>query len=171
MGRLTVLAAVLAAFASTSFASVPIANLSSPQGFYLDGHPVAAVGISSWPLVVGDDVTTSGSTATMLFQDGSRVKLAAQSRVKILGTTAQPEIVLVAGSLDYRLTPGSALLLRTADPPQNNTGQPPVTAYPQTSSRHRVLVGVLIAGGVAAAVLVTCLGIGCFGKSTPISTP
>ena len=173
LSRITILTAALTAFACASFASAPIANLSSPQGFYLDGHPVAAAGVSSWPLVLGDEVTTSGSTATMLFQDGSRVKLAPQSRVKISGTTAKPQVLLVAGSLDYRLTPGSSVLLAKAGQPQNNTGQanPPVTAYPQVSSKRQIIEGVLIAGGLAAVALIACWGAGCFSGSAPISTP
>lgn len=102
-----ILAAALGLFGSVSFAATPVASVSTSQPFTLDGHSVAAKGVDSWPLVVGDEVATSASPAKISFRDGSSIALAARSDAKIAGTPAEPVFLLVSGSLDYNLAKNS----------------------------------------------------------------
>lgn len=169
MNRTIILVAALMAFGCASFASLPVANVSSAQGFYLDGHAVAAAGVSSWPLVSGDDLTTTAAAATMFFPDGSRVKLAPQSRVKITGTAEQPKVILLAGNLNYRLAPGSLLLLTNAGQPANNSGGQGPAAAEVRSQKFYFIEGFLVAAGLAAAAVLMCWGVGCFSGAPPAS--
>ncbi len=109
--RPTILLVALSTFGLLSFASAPIASVSSTQSFALDGHAITTAGVTSWPLVIGDEITTAAASAVMSFPDGSRVQLAPQSQAKIIGTSEQPKVILTAGNLQYRLAPGSALSL------------------------------------------------------------
>jgi hypothetical protein len=105
---------VLAAFTSLSFASTSVATLTSSQAFLLDGHPVTSSGITSWPIVIGDEVATAKSTAILYFRDGSSVKLAAASSVKLSGSPEEPKLVLTSGTLDYKLVAGSKITVANA---------------------------------------------------------
>jgi hypothetical protein len=60
--------------------------------------------------VLGDELTSSQNSAVIvLFKDGSRVKLDAASRAKIAGSEEQPKVVLLSGTLDFKLVPKSNL--------------------------------------------------------------
>jgi hypothetical protein len=99
----------LAAFAFTLFASTPIATVTSTQPFVLDGHPMSSAGVTSWPLIVGDDVASVKSPLVLFFRDGSSVRLAADSRTKLMGTESEPKLILMSGTLDYKLVAGTKL--------------------------------------------------------------
>jgi hypothetical protein len=78
--------------------------------FQLDGHTINTPGVTLWPLVLGDELTSSqNSPVIILFRDGSRVKLDAGARAKIAGSDEQPKVVLLAGTLDFKLVPKSNL--------------------------------------------------------------
>lgn len=107
----------------------PIATVSSPEPFSLDGRAVAVSGITMVPLKVGNEVATSTAPAVLFFADGSSVKLAAGSRAKLIGSEAQPKLVLLAGSLDYKVVLGSNLSVTSLDlerkaKPMARAGQP-----------------------------------------------
>lgn len=159
--RPVTVAALAAIFALMSFASAPVANVSSSQSFALDGHAIKAAGITSWPVVVGDEITTSAAPAVMSFQDGSSVQLAPRSRVKISGTIESPKVVLTAGNLEYKLAPGSTLSLTKEDvnSPDPGSGTPAPTPPQATvnvqSNRGLWIEGLLFAmAGTALAVSV-----------------
>jgi hypothetical protein len=81
------------------------------------------------PLAVGSEVATSSAPAVLFFVDGSSVKLAAGSRARLIGSEAQPKLVLLAGSLDYKLVLGSNLSVTNLDlerkpKPVGRAGQP-----------------------------------------------
>ena len=157
--RTTILATLFAAFGIASFASVPIANVSSSHSFALDGHAITADGVTSWPLVLGDDITTSAAPAVMSFPDGTVIKLAPQSRAKITGTAAKPKLVLVAGNMEYKLAVNSPLLLTNANPenPAAADGSPAPQNGPATvqveSNHHYILDGVIFAIALTALII------------------
>jgi hypothetical protein len=106
---------LLAAFSVSAVSPAPIATVTSTEPFTLDGHSVTTPGVSSWPLAVGDEVATSTAPAVLFFHDGSSVKLAADSRAKLTGSETQPKLVLMAGSLDYKVVLGSNLSVTNLD--------------------------------------------------------
>jgi hypothetical protein len=81
----------------------------------LDGHTVSSPGVTSFPLVSGDTVSTSNGPAVLLFRDGSTVKLGENSSVKLDTVGANQKVVLLAGALDYKLVAGSNLKVTNLD--------------------------------------------------------
>lgn len=158
--RTITLVAMIGAFGLVSFASAPIANVSSSQSFALDGHAITAAGVTSWPVVVGDEITTSAAPAVMSFQDGSIIQLAPRSQAKITGTIESPKVVLMAGNLQYKIAPGSALSLTNTGV---NAGEPanagaPTPAPPQATvnvqSNHLFWIeGLLFAISITALII------------------
>jgi hypothetical protein len=97
----------------------PVATVNSAEPFTLDGRFVAVSGVASVPLAFGDEVATSTAPAVLFFADGSSVKLAAASRAKLIGSESQPKLVLLAGSLDYKVVLGSNLSVTSLDLERN----------------------------------------------------
>jgi hypothetical protein len=96
--------------AGLALAALPIASVRTADVFQIDGHSIDTPGVTSWPLVLGDELTSSqNSPVIVLFRDGSRVKLDAGSRAKIAGSEDQPKVVLLSGTLDFKLVPKSSL--------------------------------------------------------------
>jgi hypothetical protein len=107
-------AMLFAGFLSAGFAAGPLAMVSSSQPFHLDGHPVTAVGVTSWPVVAGDDLATAKFPAVLYFHDGSSVQLAADSSVTLGGSAEEPKLVLTSGKLGYKLVAGSKIAITNA---------------------------------------------------------
>jgi hypothetical protein len=115
---------VLAALAPLGLAAGPIATVSSSQSFNLSGHAVTAAGITSWPLVAGDDLATGGSPAVLYFHDGSSVTLSAGSTAKLGGSAREPKLMLTSGTFDYKLVAGSKVTVTNA---ANSAAKGPLT--------------------------------------------
>ena len=193
MNRSMLLLTVVAGFGLSAMASTPIATIYSPQPLTIDGHAVSAPGISSWPIVIGDEVATSTAPGTILFQDGSSIRLAAKSSARLSGTSAHPKLLLVAGNLDYKLAAGSSLELSNSQPaaPQDagaagqastpatattaTTGTTATTATAATTvtnvSMAGVLAGTLVVGGIVAAIPAADAVRATSSNLPPISTP
>ncbi|HEY1945391.1 MAG TPA: hypothetical protein VGG97_00175 [Bryobacteraceae bacterium] len=107
----------LAALASLGFAAGPIATVSSSQSFNLSGHAVTVAGITSWPVVAGDALATAKSPATLYFHDGSSVTLSAGSSAKLGGSAREPKLMLTSGRFDYKLAPGSKVVITSVANP------------------------------------------------------
>jgi hypothetical protein len=137
-----ILATAFGLFGSVSFAATPVASVSTSQPFTLDGHSVSAKGVDSWPLVIGDEVATSTSPATISFRDGSSIALAAKSDAKISGTSAEPVFLLVSGSLDYNLAKNSKVS---------------VTNLQQPAKHNKARVAAVAAAAVSAAAITPAL--------------
>ena len=114
---------MLAALAWLSSASTPVATVSCTEPFSLDERLIAAPGITSWPLMVGDDVETGIAPAMIVFLDGSSVKLAARSRIRLAATDSQLKVILEDGTLDYKVAGDSKLSVSSLKT-QNQHGQP-----------------------------------------------
>jgi hypothetical protein len=108
------LAMLFGSLASSGFVAVPLAIVSSSQPFQLDGHPVTTAGITSWPVVAGDALTTAKFPAVLHFHDGSSVQLSAQSSVTLSGSEEEPKLLLTGGKLDYNLVAGSKIAITNA---------------------------------------------------------
>jgi hypothetical protein len=111
------------------FGMAAVATISSPEPFSLNGRSVTVSGVTEMPLAVGSEVATSNAPAVLFFADGSSVKLAAGSRARLTGSEAQLKLVLLAGSLDYKLVLGSNLSVTNLDlerkpRPVGRAGQP-----------------------------------------------
>ena len=105
MKRLCVLATFLSAF-SFSALSENLATVTSASEFVLDGHPINTPGVTSFPVVSGDTITTSQGSLIVLFKDGTSAKLAPNSSLKIIGTAAAPKLVVLSGSIDQKSNTG-----------------------------------------------------------------
>ena len=180
MNCIPVLLTAFAVFSLASFASAPIATVSSAEPVTLAGHSLSAPGVSSWPLVTGDEITTSTAPATILFRDGSSVALAAKSSALVTGTSLQPKLVLIAGSLNYSLVAGSKVALSRSttgnddgstggDP--HSIGKAPTATTTATAAAQGVSKGMIIAGVLGAAALVTVIPIETLSHSAPASVP
>jgi hypothetical protein len=125
---------------SAGFAGAPVASVTSAQSFNLDGTLVSNPGVNSWPVVVNDDVATFDRGGAILnFNDGSRVEMAANSRVMIQGSEANPRVVLFAGRMNYNLASGSHLSVLTmasqTTDTQTGAGQQP-GSQPADKKKH-----------------------------------
>jgi hypothetical protein len=161
-----------------SFGSAEVATISSTEPVRVAGHSISPPGVSSWPLVTGDEIATSTAPATILFRDGSSVALAAKSSALLTGTSTQPKLVLMVGSLNYKIVPGSHLLLSrsTAD---NDTGNgssadsgsigpsSPAASIPAHGLSH----AAIIAGVLAATAAVVVIPVETLTHSSPASLP
>ncbi len=77
----------------------PVGTLTSDEPFSLDGRSVQITGVNSWPLVLGDEVDTLTAPVVLVLQNGTKIQVAAHSRVKLSGTSTQPKIVLESGKI------------------------------------------------------------------------
>lgn len=69
--------------ASLCLGSQSVASLTSGGVIALSGTRIEAGTVPSWPLVLGDEITTFDSSAVIVLADKSRVLLAKNSTVKI----------------------------------------------------------------------------------------
>ena len=121
----------LACFASFCSAAGSIATVTSAEPFSVDGVMLSNPGVASWPLISNDTIATASSGALVTFRDGSAVRLAPQSRVKLAGSEAAPEVMIIAGNLDTKIAPGSKLLVTRANNTDKDAG---TTATPSQST-------------------------------------
>jgi hypothetical protein len=124
----------IAALATVCSAAGSVASVTSAQPFSVDGVNLANPGVSSWPLVSNDEVSTAAGAALMTFRDGSAIKLAPQSRIRLSGSPGSPEVILIAGNLDTKLAPGSKLIVMKA-PAGDKDGAPDYNGVANTSAR------------------------------------
>jgi hypothetical protein len=181
MNRITLLLTAVAALPLAGFASTPLATVSSAEPVTLAGHSISAPGVSSWPLVTGDEIATSTAPATILFRDGSSVALAAKSSARLTGTSVQPKLVLMAGTLNYKIVPGSKLVLSksaadnsVADSDSgsgSDAGSIAPASKAPAAAAHGISHGAMIAGILAAAGVVMVIPTAILTQSAPASLP
>ena len=76
-----------------------VGTLTSDEPFNLDGRSVAIAGVNSWPLVVGDEIDTLSAPVVLVLQSGKKIQVSAHSRVKLTGTSKQPNVVVESGKI------------------------------------------------------------------------
>jgi hypothetical protein len=106
---------VLAALAGAVEAGTPVGVVASDEPVLLSGVPVPFRVVSSWPVVAGDEITTTASPALLLFRDKSRVVLDVKSRARLENDRGAMTFRLLEGSFSYDLEPGSALRIIAPD--------------------------------------------------------
>jgi hypothetical protein len=100
-----------------------LASVTSAEAFSVDGVTLSSPGVSSWPLISNDEIATKASGALLTFRDGSAIKLAPLSRIKLGGTEAAPQVLIMAGNLESKIAPGSKLMItRAVDAADKDTG-------------------------------------------------
>jgi hypothetical protein len=137
-----------------AIASSPIASVRTADTFQLDGHSINTPGVTLWPLVLGDEFTSSqNSPVIILFRDGSRVKLDAGSRARIAGSEEQPKVVLLSGTLDFKLVPKSNLTVTNLESERKKAASLAKNNRPLVPAKvgEAVSEGSNIASAVAAA--------------------
>ena len=105
---ITILASV-AITGTMAYAAQPIGTASSSASFSLNGVPMRFEGVSSWPVMSGDEVRSGSSSVTIRFQDGSRMTIGEQSRVKFGENGDSSDVNLTEGSAQYNLVPRSSI--------------------------------------------------------------
>jgi hypothetical protein len=150
----------LMAAAAMCSAAGAVASITSVQPFMVDGVQLANPGVNSWPLITNDEVSTTAGAALMTFRDGSAVKLAPQSRVRLAGTVVAPQVILIAGNVDTKLTPGSKLLV-TRDPNGDGSGNgAPDYGLSNTGARANTNIGLRKAVFIWGSTGLTLAGLG-----------
>lgn len=91
------------------FAAPPVAKITSSDSFQLRGQTVRVGGVPSWPMMVGDDVATGESGATIEFRAGARVVLAASSKAKVEETKDGLAFRLLSGSMRILAGPATSV--------------------------------------------------------------
>jgi hypothetical protein len=150
----------IAVVASVCSAAGSVASVTSAEPFLVDGVQLSNPGVNSWPLIRNDEVSTTAGAALMTFRDGSAIKLAPQSRVRVSGSVTAPEVILIAGNLDTKLAPGSKLLVinDTAnaggkDDRPDDIGQANTGARPNNNTPFRKAALLYFGSAVALAGL------------------
>src|ERR1700757_1448050 len=92
-------------------AADPVARITSSGPLVLDGKVVPDTAASSLPLVLGDEVATSTATATIFFADKSRVRMKANSRVKLRPNGSSVVLQVLSGSAILNRAEGSQVTL------------------------------------------------------------
>jgi len=94
----------------SALALAPIGTITSTSSFELSGSSVNIGGVSSWPLIAGQEVVAGTSSLTIVFRDGSRITLAPGSRLKTDSSGSAAN--LTGGSMQFFLTPSSLLKIQ-----------------------------------------------------------
>jgi hypothetical protein len=97
--------------AAVVMAAVPLGRVTSSGPLTVNGKAVPATAVSSLPVVVGDEVATSSSSAMIYFADKSRAAIAPNSRIKVEMRNSAPVLHILAGDVDLRRAAGSTLSL------------------------------------------------------------
>lgn len=113
--KLTSLISLTAVLSVPGFCFTPIATVSSAEPFTVNGRAITPSDTKTWPLEVGNEIATSTAPAVLFFPDGSSVKLAKSSRAQLTGTDSQLKLILLSGSLDYKVVLGSNLSVTNLD--------------------------------------------------------
>jgi FecR protein len=134
--RLTI---VICTLAVGGFATETVGSITSSGTFSLRGVQVKTEGIPSWPMVVGDELTTDASVASIRFGDGSLVTLAKRSKAQVTKANGKITLRLVNGSMEFKLSRGSGLLLlNNVTPVSGTTG---VVSTQTTGTPKPILAG------------------------------
>jgi hypothetical protein len=101
----------------SAVAESPVASVSSPEPFMLDGVQMPVAGVPSWPLVGGDEVSTTNAPAVISFQDSSQVTLDKNSKARLKRNGAGVILFLLQGTFLLRSVAGSKVTVATLDHP------------------------------------------------------
>jgi hypothetical protein len=80
-----------------------VATITTPEAFTLSGVQVSAVGVTSWPLTIGDEVKTGTAAAVIRFEDKTQIALDKASTMSLEKVNGRITARLTAGSMRYKL--------------------------------------------------------------------
>jgi hypothetical protein len=109
-------------------AASPIANVSSTEPFKVSGVTVPVAGVSSWPVIAGDELSAGNASVVLTFKDGSRVTLGKNSRATVEGKSKNAALRLLDGAMAFTLSRGSGVRLYSAGSLLNAQAGVPGTA-------------------------------------------
>jgi hypothetical protein len=92
-----------------AFAASTIGTASSSATFDLNGVTMTPEGVSSWPITAGDELRAGAGPVIIRFQDGSRMTLNEQSRVRLVRNGNLVSVNLIGGDAQFSLAPASTL--------------------------------------------------------------
>lgn len=95
-------------------AVAPIANVSGTEPFKVSGVSVPVSGVSSWPVIAGDELSVGNAPVVLTFKDGTRVTLGKNSRATVEGKTKNLALRLLDGAMAFTLSRGSSVRLYSA---------------------------------------------------------
>lgn len=109
--KLFQIALLLSVTAVVCLAAAPIANVSGTEPFKVSGVSVPVSGVSSWPVIAGDELQIGNAPVVLTFKDGSRVTLGKNSRATVEGKSKNAALRLLDGAMAFTLINGSSVRL------------------------------------------------------------
>jgi len=107
--RFSTTMALALSLVTVASAASTLGTASSGVEFALNGVAIHPEGVSSWPVIAGDEVHSGAGPVVIRFQDGSRVTLGEQSRVRLVRNGSAVSVNLVGGEAQFSLAPESTL--------------------------------------------------------------
>jgi hypothetical protein len=104
--RLLIVLSAALVLAAVVSAATPVGSVSSSGALTLRGARVPADGVPNWPLMVGDELVTSASVATVTLRDGSRAILSENTRARVEEVDGRPTVRLLTGSMEVQTRAG-----------------------------------------------------------------
>jgi len=98
-------------------AANPVGRVAGSGPLTLNGNALPATAVSSLPVVVGDEIATSSSSAMIYFADRSRATIGPNSRVKLEVRSSSVALRDFSGSVDLKRAEGSRVSLIPPVPP------------------------------------------------------
>jgi len=92
-------------------AADPVGRITSSGPLTLNGKAVPETAVSSLPVVTGDEIVTSSSSALIFFSDNSRATIKPNSRVQLEAHSSSVALRVLSGSVDLNRAVGSQLRL------------------------------------------------------------
>ena len=92
-------------------ASDPLGRVTGSGPLTLNGKAVPATAVSSLPVVAGDKIATSSSSAMIYFADRSRATIGPNSQVKLEPNGSSVRLCVLSGSVDLKRAEGSRVSL------------------------------------------------------------
>jgi hypothetical protein len=89
----------------------PAGRVSSSGPLTLNGKIVPATAASSLPVVAGDEIATSDSSALICFADRSRATIEPNSRVEVEANNSSVMLRVSSGSVELQRAEGSGVTL------------------------------------------------------------
>jgi hypothetical protein len=97
--------------AAVPLAANPLGRITSSGSVMLNGKLVPATAAASLPVVAGDEIVTSKSSAKIYFDDKSSATIEPNSRLKLEAHNSSVSLRVFAGSVDLKRAEGSRISL------------------------------------------------------------
>lgn len=88
-----------------------VGRVSSAGPLILNGKAVPETAVSSLPVVTGDEIVTTSSSAVIFFGDNSRATIEPNSRVQLEAHSSSVAVRVLSGSVDLKSAAGSQVKL------------------------------------------------------------